>query len=59
MTNIYKETFKNGGIKVEKHYLPKINGYKVDSAYILENGSEQHDDETKTYVVMKIYVEEG
>ncbi len=56
--NIYRETFKEEGLKVEKYYLPKINGYKIEGAYIKENGTDEIDGKNKPYVVMKIYMDE-
>jgi len=56
--NIYKEKFKGEGLIVEKHYLPKIAGHKIDKSLMIELGTDVIEGEEKAYIIMKIYMEE-
>jgi len=57
--NIYKETFRKPYPRIEKPHELSIAGYDVGDCFIKENGTDEIDGEQKTYLVIKVYMDEA
>lgn len=56
--NIYSEKFGKKTLPLDEKYIPEIKGYECSAGFILENGTDIVDGEEKSYLVMKVYMEE-
>lgn len=56
--NIFSEKFRKPYPILNSIFKPKINGYIVNEALIIENGTDEEDGMQKPYLVLKIYLDE-
>lgn len=56
--NVYSEKFGKHKLPLAEEFIPNIKGYDCSGGFIMENGTDNINGENKSYLVIKVYMEE-